>query len=318
MKKAFTELLGLHAVWLNCFGHNLNLAIGKALKLNRIETAVRACWQIVQGFNRSWKRRRELIKKQPDLNVPQHTLIHDVVTRWGSTYSMVSQFIEQQQAVFAALACDRSTWHLMPRDTNIATLEDVCKGLGMLNTFTDSLAAESYVTISALKPILHHLTNDLLTEETNDSELAKHMKAAIKDDLIARYSTDNIKKLIDIACFLDPRFKDSFSENVEDITAITANEAVVTATVKLSQQEVPTGTENAAQGSTGEGSAPGSLCQLLQNITTKQQQLQRNCAEVDDSNETRARSEVSRYLALPQITAEKDPLMWWNTHAADL
>ncbi|MGH0144648.1 UNVERIFIED_CONTAM: hypothetical protein FKN15_048501 [Acipenser sinensis] len=188
----------------------------------------------------------------------------------------------------------------MSRDTDIATLENVCKVIGLLNTFIDSLATESCVTVSALKPV-HHLTNDLLTEETNDNELVKHMKAAIKDDLIARYSRDIIKKLIDIACFLNPRFKDSFFKNIEDTTVNTANETVVTAaTVKLPQQTVPTGTENAAEGSTceKESLAPGGLCQLLQNSTTTQQ-LQMKCAEVENSNETRARSEIISEIVDP-------------------
>ncbi|KAI2644214.1 E3 SUMO-protein ligase ZBED1 [Labeo rohita] len=37
-------------------------------------------------------------KKQADLELPEHALIHDVVTRWGSTYEMISRFLEQQQA----------------------------------------------------------------------------------------------------------------------------------------------------------------------------------------------------------------------------
>lgn len=97
MIKAFEDF---SEVWLGCFGHNLNLAISKALKIQRVEKAVKACRHLVQGFSRSWKRRRELREKQAALNMPQKALIHDVVTRWGSTHKMVERFLSQQQPVW--------------------------------------------------------------------------------------------------------------------------------------------------------------------------------------------------------------------------
>ena len=77
MTKAFEEFPDL---WLGCFGYNLNLAISKALKIQRVETAVKACRHLVQGFSRSWERKRVLREKQAALTLPQKALIHDVVT----------------------------------------------------------------------------------------------------------------------------------------------------------------------------------------------------------------------------------------------
>jgi len=63
MKKAFENDTTFPCQWLGCFGHNLNLSISKALKNQRVDSC------LVQGFSRSWKRRRELRNKQEALNI---------------------------------------------------------------------------------------------------------------------------------------------------------------------------------------------------------------------------------------------------------
>lgn len=148
MLKAFEDFPDL---WLGCFGHNLNLAISKVLKLSRVESAVRACRHLVQGFSRSWKRRRELRAKQIALQIPIKSLIHDVVTRLGSTYQMLERFLSQQQAISATLAGERGAWHLMPKEADITVMEQVCDVLRPLSQFTDALAAETRVTLSTLQ-----------------------------------------------------------------------------------------------------------------------------------------------------------------------
>lgn len=61
---------------LSCFGHNLNLAITKAFNGDtRCARALGVCHKVVSSFSLSWKRRRDLIKSQIDLKVPQHSLI---------------------------------------------------------------------------------------------------------------------------------------------------------------------------------------------------------------------------------------------------
>lgn len=67
MKKAFEDF---PCVWFSCFGHNLNLAISKVFKIPRVESATRACRHLVQGFSRSWKRKRELKKKAGRIGHP--------------------------------------------------------------------------------------------------------------------------------------------------------------------------------------------------------------------------------------------------------
>lgn len=321
MRKAFEE--GPHPwVWLSCFGHNLNLAISKALGIQRVQTAVRACRHLVEGFSRSWKKKRELKKKQEDLELPDHALIHDVVTRWGSTFSMVSRFLEQQQAVCAVLAEDRSSWHLMPKDTTITILEDLSQLLSPLHDFTDALASEKRVTMSALKPIMEHITTEILLDGDEDSDLTKQMKLAMRDDLKTRYS-EKTKRIMDICCFLDPRFKGSFSANVEDTKRACTEEAIklVPPTAAPPGEASPLEAATARPASSEERASKKTLSGILKHITTTRARQDDNTESgfmPAHSPEQKLRIEMNLYMSMPPIDADADPLDWWKSNHLQL
>lgn len=320
VKKAFTEL---PLTWMSCFGHNLNLSIGKALKIDRVDAAIRACRGVVQGFSHSWKRKRELTKKQAEMNLPQHSLIHDVVTRWGSTHAMVSRFVEQHNAVSATLMAERSTRHLVLRASYISTLEDTCKVLEPLSLFTDSLAGETHITISALKPVLQHLTEYILKEEDDDSELVKKMKGLIRNDLQERYSRENVERTMSVACYLDPRFKTSFVEEASSIVTTIKREILMSIEASAEQDDAPTAAAReetvAPPAPTENTTAPRGLHSLLKTITMRRQQEKKQATQDQGSTEEEAVSnEVAHYMAIPTIDSNRDPLQWWKVQEEDM
>lgn len=67
---------------------------------------------------------------------------------------MVERFLEQQQTVCAVLAEDRKKWHLMPKDTDITSLEILKEVLGPLSPFTDALSGEKHTTLSSVLPLM--------------------------------------------------------------------------------------------------------------------------------------------------------------------
>ena len=89
------------------FGHNLDLAIKKGLNNRPVQHAIAWCHLLIGLFHCIWKKSRDLKDKQQVLGLPQHNLVGDVVTRWGSTFDMISHILEQQQASSAVLAEDR-------------------------------------------------------------------------------------------------------------------------------------------------------------------------------------------------------------------
>ena len=71
---------------------------------------------------------------------------------------------------------------------------------------TVQVSAEKYVTISAIRPLLHHLTENALKVEGSDSLAVQMMKEMTKN-LNSRYQGLGITELLNFACFVDPRFK---------------------------------------------------------------------------------------------------------------
>ena len=73
-----------HLVWpyLSCFSHNLHLATSNSIKLDtRVQRALGVCRKMVTTFTHRWKKKRDPSFSQTTLNLPQHSLANDSVTR---------------------------------------------------------------------------------------------------------------------------------------------------------------------------------------------------------------------------------------------
>ena len=78
IKRAKKDLGWRH---ISIFGHNLNLAVSKALKDSCCEPTIGACRKLVSAFSMSWKRRWDLASTQVTMKLSQHSLSADCVTR---------------------------------------------------------------------------------------------------------------------------------------------------------------------------------------------------------------------------------------------
>ena len=93
----------LQVLHLPCFGHTLQLSVQKAFNLNEIVVGLGKVHKLVGHFKKSSKAKYCLHEKQKLLNLPDHQLIQQCDTRWGSVYAMLERFLEQQAAVCAVL-----------------------------------------------------------------------------------------------------------------------------------------------------------------------------------------------------------------------
>ena len=79
---------------------------------------------------------------QATLNLPQHNLINDCPTRWGSTFKSLERFLEQERAVRQVLSNDYTATHLIPSNSQLQTLTSIHAALKPVSQLTDMLSGE--------------------------------------------------------------------------------------------------------------------------------------------------------------------------------
>ena len=179
--------LGPHV---GCFAHVLNLACQNALKVSTVARLLGRVRRIVAFFHRSSTAAALLVQKQKLLQLPQHKLIMDVVTRWNSSYDMVDRYLEQQAAVMAVLTQSdvrRNARDICTlSDEDITHLEELSIILKPLSTITAMLCDAGRPTLSLVLPLKERLLQTLPPLDS-DSTLASAVKTAIMTNLSSRY-----------------------------------------------------------------------------------------------------------------------------------
>ena len=123
---------------------------------------------------------------------------------------MIWRIKEQLEPLRTVLGNDRKFSHC----TNLARLQ--CYRLSHcgscpLEALKDLLSGEKRVTCSAIKPLLKHIFENILSDKEEDITLTCQLEAKIKQDVESRYIQPNISAFLDVCSFLDPRFKGQFS-----------------------------------------------------------------------------------------------------------
>ena len=307
-----TSLQLFHVEWqlVSCFGHNLDLAISKALKLDRVQKVIAKCHSLVEVFSRSWKKNRDLRAKQITLGLKQHKLMADAVTRWGSTCKMMSRILEQQQAICRVLAEDRKYWCRMPNDNEFSTMESVVAVLEPLYTFTDALSGEKCVTISAVRPLLKHILEKLLDPLPTDSCFVKEIKEVISDKLQSQYIFQELSDLLDISSCFDPRFQVHYVVNKDSTVQRIKSEAleiagtITDASLNSDNCEASSATPPVTKKVKG-------LAGILKKVVQGETSISSGAFVLNDAE--KVEKEVNHYLDLPCADPESDPLHWWRS-----
>ncbi|XP_051805338.1 E3 SUMO-protein ligase ZBED1-like isoform X1 [Acanthochromis polyacanthus] len=304
-----------HWMRVQCFGHRLHLAIENALKKQpAVDRAVKVCKKIVSSFSYSWKKKKALHKAQIELNLPQHNLKTSCPTRWGSMHLMTARLLEQKKAITQVLSDDRASRHLIPKWSDLDVLEAMNKALAPLVEFTDALSGEEYVTISSVKPVLHILHSRVLAEEDDDVELTKAIKSDIISYLDDKFSDPTTEEFLDMASFVDPRFKASYisAHHVPTIQENIKKEMESAALDHTGQTRGSTAAEH--QHSSFPSSEAKKPKKSLGSFFKRSEATSSTAPAV--SIQQAVEAELSSYLVSPLQDSEENPLDWWRQHHA--
>lgn len=162
---------------IGCFAHTIKLAAPKAKGLNQVSRVLARVRRFVSFFHRS----STAAHIQEMLNVPKHTLIQDVSTRWNSSHGMLERYLEQQAAVYSALLeKNKDVTTLSDQDVRMA--EEIVAVLKPLKTITTLISTEATPSASMILPLKTTILKSMEPSE-EDSPTVGQVKAALRDNL---------------------------------------------------------------------------------------------------------------------------------------
>ncbi|KAI2648672.1 E3 SUMO-protein ligase ZBED1 [Labeo rohita] len=315
------ELAGM--LHFRCFAHTLNLASQRALKLPAVARLLGHVRRISTFLKRSITASHVLRQKQKLLELPEHKLITDVVTRWNSAHDMLERFLEQQPAVSAALLSNelRKTEKEVCTlcESDITSAEEMVDAMKPMKIATLVMSKESSPTLSVVAPLHAQLIQDF-QESRADSEIVKEIKAAICQDLSKRYM-DQQKETMYVCSALDPGFKAlpflPDDEREEIYLRITAEARRIQELFQEEAKVIPGQEDNHVEDKDDIPASPPpkkkkDLCCLADLLGST---YSAGPAVRHRTTQAQAEEEMSRYKEAPPLSlAEGSPLSWWKEH----
>ena len=175
------------------------------------------------------------------------------------------------------------------------------------------LSGREHATASAIKLLLNVLRNKVLVASGTDTTLVADIKERICNYLESKYlGHSNFEDTINIASFLDPRFKAHLGDELPLIKHRVIREGVEL----LGSQGINEHVQTFETDSTSEGYAPQSKrCKLSSWLKEATQVV--STLVTSQTAEQKVNSQVEDYLKRNIIDPETNPLKWWSAHEVD-
>ena len=189
--------------------------------------------------------------KQQHLNISQHHLVQDVVTRWNSTYFMYERLLEQRWAIYAVLHDERGSQsqykHLYLKEDQWKLLEQLVAVLKPLQVATTALCESEIVSVSLVYPVIHGLLKKHLINKTDDLQAVKAFKEKVTQEILCRFTPDSLEIINEpplIASALDPHYHQLkfLSDSQRSLVYAVIKEKVAEMLPETAESEETTGT----------------------------------------------------------------------------
>ena len=180
------------------------------------------------------------------------------------------------------------------------------------------MSGDTHVTVSSVIPVLFNLTNKILKENQDDSTLTRNIKKYIIDYMEKKYADNKTKEILNIATFLDPRFKTDF---VEGVDLETVHDNIIDQGMEIfsshGMSNATAGSQTSLNGTQGDQEPPTKKKKLLlflqkETWSTNGTSTSCNCTPIQQ-----LQAEVEAYKISPKLGIDSDetPLMWWKNHS---
>lgn len=285
-----------------CFIHTLQLAIKTALKHDTLAQILTKSRRIVTHFNHSGLAQSKLRDLRKELNLPDHQLVQDVVTRWNSSYYMISRLLEQKRAVSLYLA---ETSAVNFENLSTQEWEFLEKSLELLKPFEEitKIISSSCSSISEVIPHVKTLQKYLQNYDDENNDIMQ-MKNLIENDIKSRFDLQH-NKLFTLATLLDPRYKQQFFDSQE---LITVRSQFLLEALKNSISDDESDSDEHQPPNSGiddtETATHRNFWQCYHELAS------RKVENVQDDKSSAAH-ELHSYFASPVINRNNDPFEWW-------
>ncbi|XP_059916026.1 E3 SUMO-protein ligase ZBED1-like [Gadus macrocephalus] len=298
---------------IGCFAHVVNLASQKGISVNRMDRLLGRIRKVVSYFHRSTTAAHVLKTRQEMLKLHTHKLIHDVPTRWNSTYDMLERYLEQQAAIYSALTDKTLKKNVKDiitlSDDDVRVAEEVLQVLKPLKTVTSVLSTETSPSVSMILPLKTRILQSM-APSVEDSTITQDVKTAIREDLKPRYtSPPTLQDYLHRSTALDPRFK-SLSHIDPDLRQRTYSDLTTEIVSSLATEDCDEGQAAEPTGANLDTSPPqkkSALAELFGETFASKDMDSKTPADI-------IKEEVAFYLAASGIAVDGDPLTWWKSN----
>ncbi|KAJ0062431.1 hypothetical protein NL108_012131 [Boleophthalmus pectinirostris] len=299
------------SVEMPCLGHTLNRAMDEAFQLPSVDTFLGCCRKLVDHFKEPVL--YTLREKQQMYGLPLATLVSDKGGTWLATLAMLQMLKDQQMAINAVIMHEDSGHPFNFTRSNWSLLEGLIDVLQPFKVVANMFTMCKFPTISMVKPVLHMLLNNNL--KTKDGELKevrliKEVVAKVLTNTYSENSQQEIAMFLNIATFLDPRYKKLPFLSNKDRAKVESN-LIDEAKVILEKQNAcledfsfetdePPNKKQAT--STHDNPLAAIFCQ----------------SESDQGQEelnSQVLEEIGNYKSQRVLGLNEDPLLWWSSHA---
>lgn len=294
---------------LPCIAHKNHTLITKALAKSQAEELIAVVKAIVEYFNRYTVASYRLSVQRQKINAAAIKLCQGVATRWNSDYEMLVRFLDMESTL-RPLIDDLPKCPIMPTKKEIDTLKTIAEILKDFNDFTVEASSNSKVTLSLVIPFTHALKSILKERvrefgKSKSKKLLAELAVRLSDQAALIYDPLSQYDFYGLATLLDPRFKDTFFNDVEKQRHMDFAEEWLN---KIKYSNTPQEQPDA------EGEQVTSTAPLSENNLWRNLRLHRPVQETRAPKEKSSRELLEDYIKSPILDRGANPLEYWSAN----